>query len=167
MKEVTKTKDNSLYFLPYLTGERSPINDPHAFGAFVGLTLRHKRGEMSKAVIDGINFGLLDNLISINNLKIVPKEARVIGGGAKSSIWLQMLANTLGIKLHTINTSEGGALGAIILAMVGCGKFKNVELACQKIIKNKNTYVPNIKKHKELKARYIKFKSIYLALKSI
>ncbi|GHU26351.1 hypothetical protein FACS1894152_0800 [Bacilli bacterium] len=75
-----------MYFLPYLTGERSPINDPNARGAFVGLTLSHKRGDLSRAVMEGVNFGLLDCLNSINALGLKPKEARVIGGGSNSRV---------------------------------------------------------------------------------
>jgi xylulokinase len=77
---------DNLYFLPYLTGERSPINNPYARGEFHNLALTHNRGDMSRAIIEGINFGLLDCLNSITALKIKPKVARVIGGGAKSEI---------------------------------------------------------------------------------
>jgi xylulokinase len=86
MDEVSKTKDSQLIFLPYLSGERSPINDPLARGALIGLNLSHTRGDISRAIINGINLGLLDNLFSINSLKIKPTSARVVGGGAKSKL---------------------------------------------------------------------------------
>jgi xylulokinase len=134
--------------LPYLTGERSPINNPYARGEFHKLSLNHVRGDMSRAVLEGINFGLLDCLNSISALKIKPKIACVIGGGAKSDIWLQMLADILNIKVSKINTAEGGALGAIILAMVGTNQYDNVSTACKHIIHDTKTFIPNVKKHK-------------------
>lgn len=167
MDGVKKTIDSNLIFLPYLTGERSPINDPLAKGSLLGLTLAHTRDDISRAVINGINFGLLDNLLAIKALGFNPLSARVVGGGAKSKIWLQMLADTLGIKLHTINTSEGGALGAIILAMVGDKKYKTVEIACNKIIKITNTYIPSNNLHKKYLLHYKKFKNYYNAIKNI
>jgi xylulokinase len=86
MSEIKDLSPSNITFLPYLTGERSPINDPSARGALIGLTLKHTRSDICKAVIDGINLGLLDNLISINALDIKPKCARVVGGGAKSEL---------------------------------------------------------------------------------
>lgn len=166
MNEV-ENSSSEIIFLPYLSGERSPINDPYARGAFIGLNLKHTRGDLSKAIINGINLGLLDNLFSINSLGLKPKIARVIGGGAKSNLWVQMLSDTLGITLHTINTSEGGGLGAIILAMVGIGKYKNVQDACQKIIKINKVFKPNTKQHNKYLLQYKKFKNYYKAIKSV
>ena len=130
-KEIESSLADNLYFLPYLSGERSPINDPYARGEFHKISLAHTRGDLSRAIMEGVNFGLLDCLNSITTLGIKPKHARVIGGGVNSKIWLQMLADILNIKISTINTAEGGALGAIILAMVGVGKYSNVSVACK------------------------------------
>lgn len=163
-KEMKMSQADNLYFLPYLTGERSPINNPYARGEFHNLALTHNRGDMSRAIIEGINFGLLDCLNSITALKIKPKVARVIGGGAKSEIWLQMLADILNIEVSKINTSEGGALGAIILAMVGTGRYKSISIACKQIIRDVQIFKPNLKKHQYYLNKFRIWKKLYLKL---
>jgi xylulokinase len=164
LNEIDYKKDSSLYFLPYLIGERSPINDPDAKGMFYGLTMAHTRADMIKAVLEGISLGLKDCYISLKMSGIKSDSARVIGGGAKSDLWLQMLADCLGIKLSTINTTEGGGLGAIILAMTGCGKFETVEKGCIKLIKEEKTYLPESRKTKEYNKKYDYFKALYKSL---
>jgi len=164
LKDIDYKKDSSLYFLPYLTGERSPINDPDARGMFYGLTMAHTRSDMTKAVLEGICLGLKDCYISLQNSGIKADSARVIGGGAKSDLWLQMIADCLGIKLSTINTVEGGGLGAIILAMTGCGNFKTVEKGCIKLIREEKTYLPESEKAKEYNKKYNYFKTLNKSL---
>src|SRR5690554_1229004 len=113
---------DGLLFLPYLTGERTPYPDPLARGAFVGFTVRHTRAHMTRAVLEGVAFGLKDifNLMQQSGLP-APDQVRVSGGGAKSPLWRQILADVLGTELVTVNTTEGAAYGAALLAGVGTG----------------------------------------------
>ncbi len=158
---------DGLFFLPYLTGERSPINDPLARGCFFGMTAAHTRDDMSRAVLEGINFGLLDCYLAMKEAGASAKFARVIGGGAKSPTWLQMLSDILGLELRTINTAEGGGLGAIILAMTGCGRFATVEAGCAALIKDVDRYQPNMAENARYAAKFHRFKQLYGAVKGL
>ena len=124
-----------LIFLPYLTGERTPYPDPYARGAWIGLTIRHERAHMTRAVLEGVAFGLKDSfeLIRAAGLGSI-SQVRVSGGGAKSQLWQQILADSLGVELVTVNTTEGAAFGAALLAGVGAGIYSSVPEACQQMI---------------------------------
>ena len=124
-----------LLFLPYLTGERTPYPDPYARGAWIGLTIRHERAHMTRAVLEGVAFGLKDSfeLIRAAGLGSI-SQVRVSGGGAKSQLWQQILADSLGVELVTVNTTEGAAFGAALLAGVGAGIYSSVPEACQQMI---------------------------------
>lgn len=121
-----------LLFLPYLTGERTPHADPTARGAFVGLTVRHAREHMTRAVLEGVAFGLRDSfeLMSASGLRSID-QVRLSGGGARSELWRAILANVLGVELVTVNTTEGAAYGAALLASVGAGRWVDVDSACR------------------------------------
>jgi xylulokinase len=124
-----------LLFLPYLTGERTPHPDPLARGAFVGLTVRHTLAHMTRAVIEGVAFGLRDSFELMKNAGLPPiTQVRASGGGTKSPLWRQILADVLQAEIVTINTAEGAAYGAAILAAVGTGAFESVEAACAQLI---------------------------------
>lgn len=112
LAEVEGTEIDDLLFLPYLMGERSPVNDPSAKGIFYGLTLSKGRPAMTRAVLEGVCFALRDCYAVIQEQGIRPAFARVIGGGSRSPVWLQILSDVLGLELRTINTHDGGALGA-------------------------------------------------------
>jgi xylulokinase len=115
---------DGLLFLPYLTGERSPHPDPLARGAFVGLTVRHDRRHLNRAVLEGVAFGLRDGLDLMTAAGMpAPSEIRVSGGGTASLLWRQILADVLGAEIATVNTTEGAAFGAALLAAVGAGWF--------------------------------------------
>ncbi len=120
-----------LLFLPYLTGERTPHPDPLARGAFVGLTVRHGQAHLTRALLEGVAFGLRDSfeLMKAVGLAAV-SQVRVTGGGARSALWRQILADVLGAELVTVNTGEGAAYGAALLAATGTGAFADVESAC-------------------------------------
>jgi xylulokinase len=118
-----------LLFLPYLAGERTPHGDPHARGAFAGLGLRHDRGAMLRAVLEGVAFGLRDSLELIRALGITPVVARVSGGGARSDFWLSIIASVLGIPLERTSTQDGAAFGAALLGGVAAGVFGDVHEA--------------------------------------
>jgi xylulokinase len=118
---------DGLLFLPYLTGERSPHPDPLARGAFVGLTVRHDRRHLTRAVLEGVAFGLRDGLDLMTAAGMpAPTEIRVSGGGTASLLWRQILADVLSAEIATVNTTEGAAFGAALLAAVGAGWFASV-----------------------------------------
>jgi xylulokinase len=134
-----------LLFLPYLTGERTPYPDPLARAAWVGLTLRHTRAHMTRAVLEGVAFGIKDIFMLIQGAGLSDRtssnvqsdtiqQVRISGGGAKSELWRQIMADVLETELVTVNTTEGAAYGAALLAGVGEGLFKNVQAACDATI---------------------------------
>ncbi len=124
-----------LFFLPYLSGERTPHPDPLARAAWVGLTLRHSRPHLTRAVLEGVAFGLKDSFRLIEGAGLGDlAQVRVSGGGAASALWRQILADVLGVELATVNSREGAAYGAALLAAVGAGLFATVEEACQALI---------------------------------
>ncbi len=125
-----------LFFLPYLTGERTPHPDPLARGAFVGLTVRHCKDHMTRAVLEGVAFGLRDSFELIKGAGLPSiEQVRISGGGAKSSLWRQILADTFNAELVTVNTTEGAAYGAALLAGVGAGVWPDVDSACDACVK--------------------------------
>lgn len=164
--EATALED-SLYFLPYLTGERSPINDPDALGVFFGLGLQHKKEHMDRAVIEGITFALKDSFELIKNLGVDIKTLRLTGGGAKSDIWCQMISDIMDVETETIEIEEGPALGAAILAMVGCNAYPSIEDACNTIIKPKSRFKQNQKRVEIYNNKYNNFKQIYPSIKEL
>jgi xylulokinase len=120
---------DGLLFAPYLTGERTPHPDPHARGAFVGLTVRHTRPPLVRAVLEGVAFGLRDGLELIRGIGIEVGELRASGGGTRSPLWRRILADVLGAELSTVGTAEGAAYGAAVLAAVGAGWHPDVPSA--------------------------------------
>ena len=120
-----------LIYLPYLLGERTPYSDPNARGTFTGLTMSHGRAHMTKAILEGVAFGLRDSLEIIREQHIPIQEVRVSGGGARSILWRQILANVLDLPVCVVNSVEGPAFGAAILAAVGAGAFADVGKACE------------------------------------
>jgi xylulokinase len=159
--------EDSLFFLPYLTGERSPINDPNAKGVFFGLGLQHRKEHMDRAVIEGITFALKDSYRLIEDLGVDINTIRITGGGAKSPIWAQMIADIMNVETVTLKAEEGPALGAAILAMVGCEAYDNVEEACSAIIKLKEAYQPNHENAMLYINKYESFKKIYPKVKDL
>jgi xylulokinase len=132
-----------LYFLPYLTGERTPYPDPLARGAWIGLTIRHHRAHLTRAVLEGVAFGLKDSFTLIQEAGLgAIDQVRVSGGGAKSKFWKQILADVLGVELVMINTTEGAAFGAALLAGVGAGLFANVPEAAEHMIQVTGSTAP-------------------------
>jgi len=124
-----------LYFLPYLSGERSPHPDPLARGAFIGLTLAHDRRHLLRAVLEGVAFGLRDGLdLMIRAGMPAPSQVRASGGGIASPMWRQILADVLGTELATVNTTEGAAYGAALLATEAAGWFPSVEAAVAALV---------------------------------
>jgi xylulokinase len=158
---------DGLLFLPYLTGERTPHPDPKARGAFVGLTVRHGLGHMTRAVLEGVAFGLrqgLDLMIDAGVTK--PTAIRASGGGTRSPLWRQILADVLDAEIQTVATGEGAAYGAALLASVGAGIFDSVESAASAVVSAEPAAGPSeaVTAYQEIYQRYI---SLYPALKPV
>lgn len=165
LDEVDGCKTDDLLFLPYLMGERSPINDPNAKGAFYGLNLSHKRSDMTKSVLEGICFGLKDCYENIKSMGASAGYARVIGGGSRSDKWMQILSDILGLELRRINTSDGAGLGAVILAMVGCGAYPSLTAACDELIGDTDVFMPVKDRYAAYEKKFREFKKLYARLK--
>ena len=166
-KGITKLGENHVYFLPYLMGERSPINDPLARGTFTGLTMDSTREDMTQAVLEGVAFALRDSFEVAKALGIKIERTKICGGGAKSPLWKKIVANVLGIKVDTIESEEGPALGGAMLAAVACGEYASVEEAAEKIVKVTGTIEPEAELTAKYEERYQTFKQIYPALKEV
>jgi xylulokinase len=154
-----------LLFLPYLSGERTPHPDPLARGAWIGLTLRHSRGHMTRAVLEGVAFGLKESLALIQDsgAKNI-SEVRISGGGVKSKLWQQILASVLGYELLTVNTTEGAAYGAALLAGVGAGCWPDVPSACLAGIRITGRTQPMPAQREQYDTSYEIYQSLYPAL---
>jgi len=155
-----------LLFLPYLTGERTPHPDPLARGAFVGLTVRHTKAHMTRSVIEGVSFGLRDSMELIKSAGLGKiEQVRVSGGGARSPLWRQMLSDVMNSELVTVNTTEGAAFGAALLAGVGVGTWKTVEESCSATIKTLEKTTANPGAVKIYEDYYQQYTALYPALK--
>jgi xylulokinase len=156
-----------LLFLPYLSGERTPYPDPLARGAFVGLTLRHNRAYMTRAVLEGVAFGLKDSFTLIQNAGLGKiTQVRASGGGTKGALWRQILASVLEAELVTVNTSEGAAFGAALLASVGAGTWTDVPSACKETIRLTGQTAPDEAQVKIYRKMYPLYRELYPALTS-
>ena len=154
-----------LIFLPYLTGERTPHPDPNARGAFVGLTLRHGKAHLTRAVMEGVGFGLRDSLELMRALELPIKQVRVSGGGAHSKLWRQILADISGKPIAAVSVTEGAAYGAALLAGVGVGVFHGVAEACRRSIKLRDTTRPS-RDRRVYTDFYPRYRALYPALAS-
>ena len=131
-----------LFFLPYLTGERTPYADPYARACFVGMTNRTDRNAIIRAVLEGITFGMKTQVDIIRSIGVHVEHIRLSGGGAKSKFWRQMQADMYDAPVFTVNATEGSALGAAILALVGLNVYDSASSACRAIIKTRNKISP-------------------------
>ena len=156
-----------LLFLPYLTGERTPHPDPLARGAFVGLTVRHGRGHMTRAVLEGIAFGLRDSFRLMQEAGVpAPEEVRISGGGARSPLWRQIIADVLGTELVGVGTTEGAAYGAALLAGVGADVWPSAEAACADVVETQDLVTPDLALHDQYEAAYEAYRALYPALRT-
>ena len=157
-----------LLFLPYLTGERTPHPDPLARGGFAGLTIRHGLPHMTRSVLEGVAFGLRDSFELMKSAGLASiYQVRVSGGGARSPLWRQILADVFNAELITVNTTEGAAYGAALLAGVGTGVWNDVDSACQATVKQTGSTTPNGEDVKRYEAGYALYRELYPALKNI
>lgn len=157
-----------LLFLPYLTGERTPHPDPLARGAFAGLTIRHNMAHLSRAVLEGVAFGLRDSFELIKSAGLSQiRQVRVSGGGARSPLWRQILADVFNSELVTVNTTEGAAYGAALLAGVAAGYWPDVETACKAGIRITGSTLPTAEGVKAYEPIYQLYRQLYPALKDL
>src|SRR5512137_2392529 len=154
-----------LLFLPYLTGERTPYPDPQARGAFVGLTVRHTKAHLVRAVLEGVSFGLRDSLELIKSLGVPITQVRASGGGARSPLWRQIQADVFGAELVLVNVTEGAAYGAALLAGVGAGAFRSVEEAVNATVKVTDRTAPIAANAQAYEKLYPAYRGLYPALK--
>lgn len=168
---ITKEAENippgadGLIFLPYLSGERTPHPDPYARGVFFGLSLKHDCAHMARAVIEGITFGLRDCLELLKNLGIKFNRVRISGGGAKSLLWRKIMADIFNLDIVTVNSTQGAAFGAALLAGIGTGIYKDTKEACMETIHETGITRPG--KNTEIYQKYYtEYKTLYPVLKN-
>lgn len=158
---------NHVYFLPYLMGERSPINDTDARGTFIGMTMDTTREEMTLAVLEGVAYAIRDSFEVAKSLGIQIESSMLCGGGAKSHLWRYILANVLNIELTLPQSEEGPGYGGAMLAMVGCGAFESVESCAAALVHTVDTVRPEKEIAARYEEKYQKFRSIYPSLKEV
>ncbi|MCA9257540.1 MAG: xylulokinase, partial [Planctomycetales bacterium] len=156
---------DGLLFLPYLAGERTPHLDPHARGAFSGLTLAHGRGHLVRAVLEGVTFSLRDSLEIMRSLGIPVNQIRASGGGSKNPFWRQMQADVFGQKVVCMAAEEGPAYGVALLAAVGAGHYRDIAEACRATVKTTDEARPHAKTCKVYNERFLRYQELYLALR--
>ncbi len=154
-----------LMFLPYLSGERTPHNDANARGVFLGLSFAHGLGHLTRAVIEGVCFAMRDSLELMKLQGVSPSEVRAIGGGARSRMWLQTLANAFGLPISTVEPAGGAGYGAALLAAVGSGVFDNVEDAVRACVRTQRAVEPDYKAAAIYEELYGAYRRLYPALK--
>ena len=168
-KDITDDKMgcNRVFFLPYLMGERSPVNDTDARGTFTGLSMGTTRSDMVQAVLEGVAFAIRDSFEVAKSLDIDIKRSKICGGGAKSPLWRRMIANVLNISLDIPKTEEGPGYGGAMLAMVCCGEFESVDACADALLSVTETIEPDPEIAARYEEQYQKFSLIYPALKGI
>ena len=152
-----------LLFAPYLAGERTPYPDPDARGAFTGLSLRHDRGALWRAMLEGVAFGLRDSLELLRELGCAPTVGRVSGGGARSDVWVRIVASALQLPLERTASDEGSAFGAALLAGVRAGVFADAAEAVARCVHVRDV-VESVWDYEDV---YTRFRSLYPTLKEL
>jgi xylulokinase len=147
-------------------GERTPYLDASARGAWIGLTAKHQRADLVRAILEGVCFSQKDGLEIINGLGARPDLVRLSGGGAKSPFWHQLFADIFNERVVTLETQEGSAYGAALLALVGTGEYSTVVEVCRKALHETETKEPTADAADFYKRRYTIYRSLYPALKS-
>ncbi|MBQ4600598.1 MAG: xylulokinase [Oscillospiraceae bacterium] len=158
---------NRVFFLPYLMGERSPINDTDARGVFIGMTMDTSRSDMVQSVLEGVAFAIRDSFEVAKALGVEIPRSNICGGGAKSKLWRRIVANVLNIPLDSVVTEQGPGYGGAMLAMVGCGAYKTVQEAAEKLVSIASTVCPDDGIAARYEEKYQKFKKLYPTMKSL
>lgn len=162
-----KLGTNDVYFLPYLMGERSPINDTDARGVLIGMRLDTKRADIVQAVLEGVAFAVRDNFEIAKEAGVNISRSTLCGGGAKSPLWRKIMANVLNIPIDIPSAEEGPGFGGAVLAMIGDGFYSDASQCAQKFVSVKGTVEPDPLIVERYNDRYEKFKQIYPSLKSL
>ncbi len=157
---------NNVFFLPYLMGERSPINDTDARGAFIGMSMDTTREDMLLAVLEGVGFALRDCIEIARKQGIAITKSTVCGGGARSKLWRQIIADILNVELVTVAVEEGPGYGAAMLAAVACGEYADIRECVEKAVQQMETTKPDPETTARYDIQYRKYRQIYPALKS-
>jgi xylulokinase len=158
---------HGLYWVPYLMGERTPHLDAAARGGWIGLTAKHTRADLIRALIEGVSYSQKDCLDLIAALGVNAASVRASGGGARNKVWRQILADVFNLPVATLASQEGGALGAAILAMVATGEYSSVPEACAAIVHDQHTVEPRAHESTLYAEGHAVYRSIYPALKPI
>ena len=168
-KDITLDKlgRNHVYFLPYLMGERSPINDTDARGTLIGMTMDTTRSDLVQAVLEGVAFAIRDSVEVARSQGITIKSSKICGGGAKSPLWKTMIANILNVTLECPESEQGPGMGGAMLAMVASGEYATVQVACRKLVHIASIVEPQPELVARYEDRYQKYRKIYPALKSV
>lgn len=154
-----------LFWLPYLTGERTPYADPAARACWIGITPRTSRAELVRSVMEGATFAMNDVLTILRQRGLKPAQVRLAGGGARSAFWRQLQADIYAAPCATINSAEGPAFGAAILAAVGAGAFPSVPDACRQLIRVAATIKPDRTRAKLYRRYHQQYRRLYPALR--
>jgi xylulokinase len=165
--EMEEPGAGGVTFLPYLAGERTPHADPHARAMFWGLTLRHGRGSLVRSVLEGVAYGLRDSLELLCGLGVRPQAGRASGGGARSRLWLEIVASVLGLPLELTAVEEGSAYGAALLGGVAAGVFPDARAAVDTCVRVRETISPQPAWQERYEAGYETFRALYPALKHL
>lgn len=168
-KDITAERlgRNHVYFLPYLMGERSPINDTNARGTFIGMTMDTTRSDLVQAVLEGVAFAIRDSFEVARSLGLDIPSSKLCGGGSRSPLWRTIFANVLGIPLELPKTEQGPGYGGAMLAMVGCGLFESVQAAADALVEVASVVEPDLELTARYEARYRQYRTIYPALKPV
>ena len=168
-KDITDEKlgNNRVFFLPYLMGERSPINDTDARACFIGMSMDTVRADFVQAVLEGVAFAVRDSFEVAKSLGIPIDSSRLCGGGARSPLWRRIIANVLNIRLDIPQTEEGPGYGAAMLAMVGCGWYDSVQACTDALVSVTDTVEPDPALAARYEGQYQKFRRIYPTVKDL
>ena len=182
MEDILKTSDfsaeqapitdeklgrNRVFFLPYLMGERSPINDTDARGTFIGMTMDNTRADLTQAVMEGVAFAIRDCLEIARSQGIRIEKSRICGGGAKSPLWRKMFANICNLDIESIAAEEGPGYGGAMLAMVACGEYSDVKTIAEQFVKVTRVEKPDPELAALYEDRYQRFRAIYPSVKEL
>ena len=182
MEDILKTSDfsaeqapitdeklgrNRVFFLPYLMGERSPINDTDARGTFIGMTMDNTRADLTQAVMEGVAFAIRDCLEIARSQGIRIEKSRICGGGAKSPLWRKMFANICNLDIESIAAEEGPGYGGAMLAMVACGEYSDVKAIAEQFVKVTRVEKPDPELAALYEDRYQRFRAIYPSVKEL
>ena len=158
---------NRLLYMPYLMAERTPHLDPNCRGGFVGLSAVHDKRDMIRAVMEGVVYSLRDCCEVLKEMGVTSDDMAACGGGGSSPLWRSMLADTFNMKVKTVTSKEGPALGAAILAGVCAGVYPSVQEACRRVVRTKTEQLPDTANNKEYEKYYNIYRELYPALRDI